>query len=82
MRGLRKKFKAPRQVRKEKEKSVQSGSDDDDIPFSQLREKVRVETQGSLTEKERPRQVEDNMIRSLSEIEANICVKLLSERGK
>ena len=80
MRGLRKQFKAPRQVRKEKEKSVQSGSDDDDIPFSQLREKVIAETQGSLTEKERPRQVEDNMIRSLSEREANICIRLLSER--
>jgi hypothetical protein len=49
------------------EKYVQSGSDDDDIPFSQLRDKVREETPGSLTDKERPRQVEDNMIRSLSE---------------
>jgi hypothetical protein len=67
-------------LRKEKEKSVQSGSDDDDIPFSQLRDKVREETPGSLTEKERPRQVEDNMIRSLSEKEADICVRLLRER--
>ena len=80
MRGLRQQFKAPRHVRKEKEKSVQSGSDDDDIPFSQLRDKVREETPGSLTEKERPRQVEDNMIRSLSEKEADICVRLLRER--
>ena len=38
MRGLRKQFKAPRQVRKEKGKAPQSDSDDDDIPFSELRE--------------------------------------------
>jgi hypothetical protein len=52
MRGLRKQFRAPRQVRKEKGKAIQSESDDDEIPFSELREKIIAETHGSLTEKE------------------------------
>jgi hypothetical protein len=46
MRGLRKQFKAPRQVRKDKGTARQSESDDDDIPFSELREKDIAETQG------------------------------------
>ena len=72
MRGLRKQFKAPRQVRKEKGTARQSESDvDDDIPFSQLREKVIAETQDSLTEKERPRQVKEKMFRLLNEREAD-----------
>jgi hypothetical protein len=68
MRGLRKQFKAPRQVRKEKDTARQSESDDDAIPFSELRDKVIAETQGSFTEKDRPGQVKDKMIRLLSEI--------------
>jgi hypothetical protein len=40
MRGLKKPFKAPRQVLKEKETARQSESDEDDIPFSELKEKV------------------------------------------
>ena len=72
MRGLRKQFKAPRQVRKEKGTARQSESDDDDdIPFSQLREKVIAETQGSPTEKDRPRQVKEKMFRLLNEKEAD-----------
>ncbi len=56
MRGLKNPFKAPRQVRKEKGTARQSESDDDEIPFSELKEKVIAETQ---------------MIRLLSEREAN-----------
>ena len=39
-------------MRKEKGKAIQSESDDDEIPFSELREKIIGETHGSLTEKE------------------------------
>ena len=39
-------------MRKEKGKAIQSESDDDEIPFSELREKIIAETHGSLTEKE------------------------------
>ena len=39
-------FKAPRLL-KDKETAKQSDSDEDDIPFSQIREKVRAETKGS-----------------------------------
>ncbi len=39
------KFKAPRQL-KGKETAKQSESDEDDIPFSEMREKVRAETKG------------------------------------
>ncbi len=58
-------------MRKEKGKARQSESDDDEIPFSELKEKVIAETQGSGTEKDRPRQVQDKMIRLLSDREAN-----------
>ncbi len=58
-------------MRKEKGTARQSESDDDEIPFSELKEKVIAETQGSGTEKDRPRQVEDKMIGLLSEREAN-----------
>jgi hypothetical protein len=58
-------------VRKEKGKATQSESDDDEIPFSELREKVRAETEGSGTETDRPRQVKDTMITLLSEREAD-----------
>jgi hypothetical protein len=70
MRGLKKPFKAPRQVRKEKEQARQSESDEDDIPFSELKEKVIAERQGSVIQKERPSQVKDKMFRLLSEREA------------
>ena len=63
-------------MRNEKGTARQSESDDDDdIPFSQLREKVIAETQGSLTEKERPRQVKEKMFRLLSEREADETAK-------
>ena len=58
-------------MRKEKGKAIQSESDDDDIPFSELREKVRAEAEGSGTETDRPRQVKETMIRLLSEREAD-----------
>ena len=45
------KFKAPRLL-KEKEKATQSESDEDDIPFSEIREKVRAETKGSDSEED------------------------------
>ena len=53
MRGLKKPFKAPRQVLKEKEtaRARQSESDEDDILFSELKEKVRAERQGSDSQK-------------------------------
>jgi hypothetical protein len=70
MRGLKKPFKAPRQVRKQKEQARLSESEDDDIPFSELKEKVIAERQGSFIEKEKPSQVEDKMIRLFTAREA------------
>ena len=58
-------------MRKEKGKATQSESDDDDIPFSELREKVRAETQGIGTETDRPSQEKETMIRLVSEREAD-----------
>ena len=58
-------------MRKENGKAPQSDSDDDEIPFSELREKVRGETQESGTETERPSQEKDTMIRLCSEREAD-----------
>ena len=46
-----KKFKAPRLL-KEKETARQSESDEDDIPFSELKEKLRAERQGSDSEED------------------------------
>ncbi len=57
-------------MRKQKEQARQSESDEDDIPFSELKEKVIAERQGSVIEKERPSQVKDKMFRLLSEREA------------
>jgi hypothetical protein len=45
------KFKAPRLLRA-KETAKQSESDEDDIPFSAIREKVRAETKGSDSEED------------------------------
>ena len=59
------KFNAPRLL-KEKETVKQSDSDDDDIPFSEMREKVRAETQGSDSE-------EDNIPFSQMQTKTTIC---------
>jgi hypothetical protein len=75
MRGLKKPFKAPRQVRNEKETARQSDSDEDTIPFSELKEKVRSERQGSDSDKDRPRQDKVKMIKLMSEREADECAK-------
>jgi hypothetical protein len=45
------KFKAPRLL-KDKETAKQDESDDDDIPFSEIIEKVRAETKGSDSEED------------------------------
>ena len=58
-------------MRKQKEQARQSESDEDDIPFSELNEKVIAERQGNVIEKDRPSQVQDKMIRLLTEREAN-----------
>jgi hypothetical protein len=70
MRGLKKPFKAPRRVRKEKEQARLSESDEDDIPFSELKEKVRSERHVSVIEKERTSPVKEKMMRLLTEREA------------
>ena len=59
------KFNAPRLL-KEKETAKQSESDDDDIPFSEIREKVTAETQGSDSE-------EDNIPFSQIQTKTTIC---------
>ena len=59
------KFTAPRLL-KEKDTAKQSESDDDDIPFSEIREKVRAETQGSDSE-------EDNIPFSQIQTKTTIC---------
>ena len=59
------KFKAPRLL-KEKETARQSESDEDDIPFSEMREKVRAERQGSDSE-------EDNIPFSQIQTKTTIC---------
>jgi hypothetical protein len=59
------KFNAP-QLLNEKETAKQSESDDDDIPFSEIREKVRAETQGSDSQ-------EDNIPFSQIQTKTTIC---------
>ena len=73
MRGLQRPFKAPRRVRKQKEQARLSESDEDDIPFSELKEKVRAERHVSVIEKERTSPVKEKMIRLLAEREAEVC---------
>ena len=58
---------------KEKEIARQSESDEDDVPFSELKEKVRAERQGSDSEKDRPRQEKVKMIKLMSERDADEC---------
>ncbi len=58
-------------MRKQKEQARQSDSEDDDIPFSELTEKVRAESQVSVIEQEKVSQEEDKMIRLFSAREAN-----------
>ena len=57
-------------MRKEKEQARLSESDEDDIPFSELKEKVRSERHVSVIEKERTSPVKEKMMRLLTEREA------------
>ncbi len=58
-------------MRKQKEKARLSESEDDDVPFSELTQRVTAERQVSVIEKDIPSQVEDKMIRLFTAREAN-----------
>ena len=69
MSALKKPFKAPRKVRKQKEQARQSESDEDSIPFSELKEKITAERE--VVWRELTTGVQDKTIRLLTEREAD-----------
>jgi hypothetical protein len=69
MSALKKPFKAPRKVRKQKEQARQSESDEDSIPFSELKEKITAERE--VVWRELTSGVQDKTIRLLTEREAD-----------